>query len=72
MKIMLSVPSPDDDGRLTAAAKLAWQDFNSAIANPLGTCEVMCGVTDMDANAIAASEPLYPMPGIPAVREWGI
>src|SRR5207245_5044571 len=56
MKIMLSVPRPDDGVRLTAAAPLAWQDFNSAMTNPLGKCEVMCGVTDMDANAIAASE----------------
>ena len=70
MKIMLSVPRPDDGGRLTAAAKLAWQDFNSAMTNPLGKCEVMCGITDMDANTIAASEPLYLIPGIPAVHEW--
>ena len=69
MKILLSVPSPDDGGTLAAAANLAWQDFNSAITNPLGKCEVMCGVTDMDATAIAASEPLYAIPGILAVHE---
>lgn len=65
MRVVISVPGPDEDGTLLEAAARMWTDFTQVVRNPLGTAHVSYDTDAPEPDAVAWCHPVYgPSSGI--------